>query len=461
MPYDQVRFIGYTINTMPQENPDGSETYLGLTTGSPPATSPEDIRARCALMLRAMRTAAAALPAPAPGPAPSILNVFMAPEFFFRGPMGAYQMSECQQAIEQLQAMVQGEEWRDWLFAFGSILAVSAPPAGSPAPREAYNFSLVQLGGQGSGGGIGANVVMKELQAGCDFINTVQVPASALVGNVAYPDAGPDGPGREQQQLAYDNAGVFTQAGITWGLEICLDHFSNVQRTGRLQRSPQMPGDPQIQVQLVPSGGMEIHIDQIMAMPGGYVFNCDGADIPSATLKKIDLSGKARVVSPSTQRDVPDGTLGSLGSPPAPITIDQLYVGGPGSVVIYPSALLPAPATVPGESRDIVWPAADDLTLTFRLVFDTAGQLVTATVIIDSDIVHTAGRAYFMPLFLTRETDDPAQNVHFHISLEKGIAGYDYGIECQIATPQFKFEGFAVAFDAPANPAAKPDQTAW
>ena len=51
MAYIDVQFIGYVLDTSPQTNPDGSQTYLGLS-------NPQlDIEARCELMLRAMQTA--------------------------------------------------------------------------------------------------------------------------------------------------------------------------------------------------------------------------------------------------------------------------------------------------------------------------------------------------------------------------------------------------------------------
>jgi len=60
MAYTNVQFIGYVLDTAPQTNPDGSQTYLGLS-------NPQlDIEARCDLMLRAMQTARGALPQQSP-----------------------------------------------------------------------------------------------------------------------------------------------------------------------------------------------------------------------------------------------------------------------------------------------------------------------------------------------------------------------------------------------------------
>ena len=244
MPYQNVQFIAYAIDTAPQENADGSETYLGLD-GRPV----QDIEARCTLMTRAILTAQAHLPqASPPEPAGTTLKVFLAPEFFFRGPTGAYQMDDVQRVIGTLQDFVADEQWADWAFGFGTIVGTSAPAPGSPPVidpdgiQEIYNFTLFQQGGVAAKGHAGARVVMKELMSGIDFIADEANPGGLLLGQVEYLAAGAaGGPGRENQKVNYDGAGIFGLAGITWAIEICLDHRYTVQR---LQRSPQRPGAP-------------------------------------------------------------------------------------------------------------------------------------------------------------------------------------------------------------------------
>ncbi len=66
--------------------------------------------------------------------------------------------------------------------------------------------------------------------------------------------------------------GIFELDGITFGLEICLDHLS-----GRLKASPPDAGQKWVQVQLVPSAGAWIVDANAIATQGGVVFNCDGA----------------------------------------------------------------------------------------------------------------------------------------------------------------------------------------
>ena len=119
MTYQNILFIAYVIDTGPVKNPDGTSTYLGLP------DPVQDIDARCELMMRAIKTAEANLPQTSPPQAAgTTLKVFMAPEFYFRGSQGAYDMDDVQVAIGRLQAMVASDEWNDWMFVFGRIIDI-------------------------------------------------------------------------------------------------------------------------------------------------------------------------------------------------------------------------------------------------------------------------------------------------------------------------------------------------
>lgn len=64
---------------------------------------------------------------------------------------------------------------------------------------------------------------------------------------------------------------IFTIDGVTFGLEICLDHAASCANhtAGRLDNAAS------IQVHLIPSAGMGIR--KLRAVPGGIVFNVDGS----------------------------------------------------------------------------------------------------------------------------------------------------------------------------------------
>jgi hypothetical protein len=381
MPYNFVQPIAYEINTYPVSTYTHVSTDFVMSGGvwwnafkyivtkkyPGAATDREDIDFRCTLMQEAItKTAARAQVSSASG----CLKVFMAPEFYFRGTQGAYSLDDMQYLIGKLQAMVQGEQWRDWLFVFGSILATFEPArtellgskeghtlpdapsmalGGGGMKNAILNVTLVQKGNAGQSG---ARVVMKDLMSHIDFLNKrdewkpmrdnggnhVHTPTSVgpvpnYFHNVTQDEphlwdetvdhlrsgkaqykvqqetiqskdsyAGPakakdvqvkyvekvdanKGAGKELQGgLNWTNAsgakyeghdsglGIFELDGITFGLEICLDHLS-----GRLKASPPDTGQKWVQVQLVPSAGAWIVDANAIATQGGVVFNCDGA----------------------------------------------------------------------------------------------------------------------------------------------------------------------------------------
>ncbi len=458
MAYTNVQFIGYVLDTAPQKNPNGSETYLGLS-------NPQlDIEARCDLMLRAMQTARDALPLQSPPvPAGTTLNVFMAPEFFFRGPAGAYQMDDVQLAITTLQQMAADDQWLDWVFVFGTILGVSSPTLPTPpydidplATQEVYNFALVQQGGVAAQGDTGARVVTKELMSGVDFIAAAANPGGLLLGDVEHlPASTSGGPGREQQVVNYDGAGVFALAGITWGLEVCLDHSATVQR---LQQSPQLPGENLIQLQLVPSCGMGVQAPSVITQTGGYVFNCDGA-------RNSYHSTLAQLVPPLTEVALSSSTAVSAAaiplqstSPIQDVSVSALYASGPGVVNLYPARSIPAQQTVPGSTVRLTWQASADYQFIFLLVYSSSGDYHTMVCEIRSKKTNFYGNNYFMPLSLQTQ-DSAKQDVNIQMKLVSGSNGYAGALWCKISVPGFVFQGEPFQFSATTMGPAP--QTIW
>ena len=131
-------------------------------------------------MLAAMRQAKTMLPPPASPPV-SRLNVFMAPEFFFRGKTGAYSMDDVQVAIATLQEIAADPEWDDWLFEFGTIIG-NYEDSDASTPTQICNFALVQQGGAAAQGPDGARAIVKELMSGVDFIADSASPGALAAG---------------------------------------------------------------------------------------------------------------------------------------------------------------------------------------------------------------------------------------------------------------------------------------
>lgn len=435
MSYDNIRFIAYVINTGPQNNLDGSQSYLGI---DPPRS---DIDARCLLLQRAITTAQGAIPTASP----DTLNVFMLPEFFFRGNTGAYTMDDVQYVISQLQQMVAADEWQDWMFVFGTIVGFSA--SGNTTLKEIYNFSLIQQGGAGSSPTANARVVMKELMSGIDFIADVANPGGMLLGEVAHMKSGPQGSGREKQQKNYDGAGIFELDGVTWGMEICLDHSSDVDRgeLSRLLKSPSLPGDNEIQVQLIPSCGMEILPSSIVAETGGYVFNCDGLGSGS-TLERVEAGMVApTVIATSSETGVDDAPV-DIGSPPRSIVIDQLYAGGAGYIALYPVLATPPQKTVSGNKVKLpTWEASTGYSFDFSIFYDSLGMYSTVLCRINSSRINFGGNDYYFPLKMLA-TDNSGKQVAMRMEVRAGVDGYDNAVDCFIQVSDFKFEGIAFQF---------------
>lgn len=68
---------------------------------------------------------------------------------------------------------------------------------------------------------------------------------------------------------------VFTMDGITFGLEVCLDHLC--ERLTNFYTNHAASGDPKVQIQLIPSWGMSIKKPSICCVDDGIVFNVDGS----------------------------------------------------------------------------------------------------------------------------------------------------------------------------------------
>jgi hypothetical protein len=477
MPYTNVQFIGYSIDTAPRDNVDRTETYLGLLgtrldpekahQGLPNPQFARDTQARCELMTRAIHTALANLPqASPPEAAGTTLKVFLAPEFFFRGPDGAYPMDDVQVVIATLQHIAADEQWADWVFGFGTILGTSAPAVGSPpeidpnAMKEVYNFTLIQKGGVASQGDAGARVIMKELMSGIDFIKQDANPGGILLGEIEpleLSEAG--GPGREQQSVNYDGAGIFDLDGITWGVDICLDHL-----VGRLQRSPQVPGASEVQIELVPSCGANINPNNVIAAPGGYVFNVDGHNGSHAKLQRVVPPPTTVTSCKSYPVDGSNIVLADI-SPAEEVAINQLYRNGAGQVVIYDAVPVPAPSKVQGTIKTLRWQASADYQLKFDLIYDALGVFKTLLCEVVSSKTNFEKKNYFLPLALKTWSKSAVRNgapdpdVKISVGSSPGSGSFDCAVWCKIDVPGFDFEGNAFQFNKRAD--ADPPETIW
>lgn len=271
MSYSAVQFIGYEIFTGPGQYP--KRHFAGLDNDR------DDRAARVALMEEALNAAKASRQV---NNDRAVLKVFMAPEFYFRGQRGTYPIDLVtgtgpneRGLIGALTDMIKDPSWADWLVVFGTIVARSS---GSRGRTEVYNISVVQQGSfRGESERLDKGVlIMKEFESSIDFLN-ISPEGLTRAEMAQLPAFGPGTYALEQNHPGqaggggYNGGSIFRIAGITFGLEMCLDHA-----TRRLLRAWPRTDDSFIQVQLIPSAGMSIQAAAVATQSDGLVFNVDG-----------------------------------------------------------------------------------------------------------------------------------------------------------------------------------------
>ena len=250
-----------------------------------------------------------------------VLKVFMAPEFYFRGINGAYthadvlgqeaqpsnKLPAIKSLIEEMALELNQPIYKDWLFVLGTAIAateltetkcsqcagpVSAVGSGRDKKlvfqcskdathkvtqvshgAQIDNIAFVYKEGK-------THYVTKELVSRIDFLaddkkplkDKVKIDKRTLsVQRVAQP-SGYTSAEKKATSFQDERMGgcIFTLDGITYGLEVCLDHAA----TGPDKSAGRLNHAANIQIQLIPSAGMSIK--KLRTVPNGIVFNVDG-----------------------------------------------------------------------------------------------------------------------------------------------------------------------------------------
>ena len=336
--YSKVRFIGYTIPTTPANmvaigNPNGpgavAGTYLGLEDFQ------ADVRARIAVLKNAAEQARTALPSgDAPG---SVLNLFVAPEFYFHGTQGPYVYGHADAdpadfILSELRQAFPASQYPDWTFVCGSAITSriheldTVLVSNSTQVRNAVVQALSEqwLAAYGPLNGVVFDMLVNFIK-NCHSYPCMEVRNRALiVSNVAL-DTPTHSLGTDQmtcekyfvsnedfvlydttgrkdtvteQMTAYpfidlshgdlkasakDKYAIFRQnygpdnfpQYVDFGVEICLDH-SDVRLRRNIDNEPWPQAVDALHVQIIPSCGMQIAAPSVAADAMGFVFNCDG-----------------------------------------------------------------------------------------------------------------------------------------------------------------------------------------
>ena len=308
--YVATQLHGFEIFTFPGSEDDGcpreslfdenSNCYLGL----------EDVYAdanrRVDIMLQAVDSAHAAGKT---NHSNSVLKVFLAPEFFFRGPAGAYRTDDLVDGrvncLNRLYDYVTSDSrFDDWLFVFGTVVAASPPHtrfSGQDPSRWAFhNFAPIVRGGKQESctSTIGMRgcgwLVFKSYISSIDFLDFPESELEKRGDDVRYSAvlrAEPRGDGtyahtpKEMHDLLGSRWVVLDRHqkridtdGLRIGVEICLDHStSDLQK--ELQAEAEALGLEHIvplDLQLIVSAGLQMADGPILTRPGAPTFHVDG-----------------------------------------------------------------------------------------------------------------------------------------------------------------------------------------
>lgn len=344
--YDNVVCLGYRVKTV-------GDAYSGATSDW------ADMKARCDDLITSIRNAHQLVSANGNhNNDPKMLKVFMAPEFFFRGKNGAYEHSVVTGTqmrrqdgappvparpglIELMRAEIDRPAYKDWLFVLGTAIAVTklsttvcavcngavqfqADPTRPGKTRPVCTANNAHIGSKEEvEGAMVDNVaivmkegttftVTKELVSHIDFVkdkvanvkNVVELRNEQLSVLRSPQGSGYTAASNVPPKFQDERMGgsIFTVDGVTFGLEVCLDHAAKPSDSakGRLDHAAN------IQIQLIPSGGMGI--GALSTVSGGIVFNVDGltphvqvvAGGPKASIRYDELIGTTEV-----QREYP------------------------------------------------------------------------------------------------------------------------------------------------------------
>lgn len=296
-PYDKVVCVSYSIKTGAFEAGTQIVKYQGQFDDQ------RDMEERVRHMKAAINQARNFVPNPARDDSKT-LKIFMAPEFYFRGRYGAYPPEIVSKIMPLLQKGDDGTArplFKDWLFIFGTAISAAIdarqycltcdsandiffdrdprnPGKTVPKCRKGAGHDVRE----GIYGAVIDNValiqkdkeeylVAKEFISGIDFRDKgsgafVKMEEAGIRDK--YTPLAPEGSRQSNFPSKFTDermgGGVFNIAGITFGMEICLDHAEKkLETAGNLQ------------ILLIPSAGMEIKYWR--TIDNGISFNVDGS----------------------------------------------------------------------------------------------------------------------------------------------------------------------------------------
>lgn len=297
--YKSTQFISFTINTLGGRadhgechgrpvDPDyegAAVCYLGN-----PNNLTEDLYHRLAIIEEALQVLREDHESDDPeiDVSPDVLKIFQVPEFFLRGPYGAYSkemlLGEDEPILleisDRITELVTGAEWEDYLFVFGTVIVASQE---NDSDWLYWNLAPIFAGGAT----VQRYVATKKYISTADFLDrNTQLPNPAETHYAEY-DPATDELEKliESRVSTLLDTNVWELDGIRFGVEICLDH-----RLGSLWSTLQAQHNPVherhlVDVLLVVSAGMALERGPNPLRKGGVAYLTDGEASSAACLR--------------------------------------------------------------------------------------------------------------------------------------------------------------------------------
>jgi hypothetical protein len=224
----------------------------------------------------------------------NVLKIVSFPEFFWRGPYGAYTIQDVHTMYvafaQQIRHLIQDDFYNDFLFCFGTIIAARPLPSvassSSSSSRHAtemeyYNFAPISRGGTNHH----SYIVTKQYISNADFLSrtgTLPNPTEENVRDYADFDRELQTFFEQQANITIVQDNVIDLDDLRIGIEICLDHRLGVLWNNILSHHR---GNDLVDVLLITSAGMAIERGPNPIVPGGVVYLCDGSASSAACLR--------------------------------------------------------------------------------------------------------------------------------------------------------------------------------
>ena len=229
-----------------------------------------------------------------------VLKVCMFPEFFLRGPYGAYSTVELDDGGIlahvgiKVRELIKAEKFSNFLFVLGTIIAARSAKDPNPLKGKVLHGDEILYFNYAPVGKGGPNTkqyfhVTKKYISTADFLGRTSLPDPRKMGILEY--------GQEHEEfsnltlarlkerhevIVQDN--LLLVDGVRIGIEICLDHRMGVlwDSLKHRKKAPKL-----VDVHLITSAGMSIKRGPNPVVPGGVVYLTDGG-ASSAACQRID-----------------------------------------------------------------------------------------------------------------------------------------------------------------------------